>query len=447
MASGNLRWLVPVQVFWFAALAGCSNGDGAPHGDQTPPLEPYLGLTTPDPGDGFQIRNLGMPIPAGEDLEFCEVAEFPGDADRVYWVSSLELGNGDSSHHLIISAAIDGSPAAEELSKREIGERVPCLNAVSAFGDGFESLGLSQKPYRVYQYPPGVGRKFRGKQRFVFDYHYFNTTDGPIDARSAVNFHLTTEADVKHVARPLQFSNVTIDTPPGQSASFLGECRASADLKLFELTRHTHRWGKDFEVWFAGGARDGEQVFLSPGYDEAVDHEFAPPIDVAAGEGFRIRCDYENTTTHPLRYGPNATDEMCSLHGLWWSDAEGAPSVQFCAMTRIGADGVARAGNDGEFPKPTPEDVSACLEAASSTDVTRTSECTQCSCEHCAVVLERCARDIDCLSILDCVNKTGCTGNDCSTECKDAINAHSPGAGPLIQVAGCVSALCPVCSK
>ena len=440
----------------FVALAACSAGtlllacsstDGKtttkddPKGDVP---DTYLGLTVPKPEEGFQLRSKGNDIPPGQDLEFCEVAEFPGEADQVYWVNSIEFANGKSSHHLIVDAAKDGEAAEAAPAAHEIGDIVPCLSSQSAFGDGFEFVGGAQSPYKAFPYPAGVGRKFHGKQRFVFDYHYLNTTEETVHAQSAVNFHLTKEADVEHIAQIFSFANMTIDTPAGGKGSFTGECAVKNDIKLMELTRHTHRWGQDYKVWYAGGEHDGDLVFQSPDYEHDVDYFYDTALDVKPGEGFRFQCDYENTETHALRFGPNATDEMCILFGLWWSETSNDPPSQDCVMTQIQDDGIARPAEKGSFPVPTAAQVDACK--AVTPPGNTSPACNACTCDSCAAVIDGCVNDADCSAILDCVNSTGCSAKGtCVGDCQEAINVHSPGTGPLIQVAECVTSSCTAC--
>lgn len=444
-----LRSRVRSSIALLAACSGlsslaCSSNDGKEGPGATE--EKYLGLTTPKDGEGFQVRSLGMPVASGDDVEFCEVAEFPGEADDVFWVSSIEFANGKNSHHLIIDVAKDGGPAEAELAKHEIGDRVPCVSSQSAFGDGFEFIGGSQTPYTVFDYPEGVGRKFHGKQRFVFDYHYYNVSDDTVQAQSALNVHFAKEEDVKHYAQIFSFANMTIDTPPGRQASFTGECHLTEDIKLMSLTRHTHRWGTDYEVWYAGGDKDGQQIFSTPSFEENLNHRFDTPIDVKSGEGFRFRCDFVNTENHALRFGPNATDEMCILFGLWWSESSNDPPSQDCVMTQIGTDGIAREGIAGNYPEPTDEQVAACMDSASARP-TSSAECNTCTCEKCGAVTDACAKDADCMAILDCVNASGCNGQECVAACREVIDQHSPGTGPLIQVAECITASCSMCDS
>jgi hypothetical protein len=88
------------------------------------------------------------------------VAELPGDPSDAYYVRRLEFGNGGYSHHLIVSAAVPGSPADPTT--------------------------------------PAAKR---------------------LKARSAFNVHLGKLEDIRHRARGFSFSNYMVDTPTGQPGS------------------------------------------------------------------------------------------------------------------------------------------------------------------------------------------------------------------------------------
>jgi hypothetical protein len=415
-------------------LAACSSDDDqkpAPTAD-----DKYLGLSTPE--NGFQVRNIGKDVAPGEDVEYCEVAEMPGDPDTLYYVNRIEFGNGSASHHLIIDTAKPGTAAEAKLAEMNVGDQVECLSSQSVFGDGFEFTGGVQRPYGEVSFPPGVGRVYHGGQRFVFDFHYYNTGAETVQARSAVNFHLTEADNVKRIARVVAFNNFLIDTPPGETRSFTGECHYNADVEVPNITRHTHRWGTDFEVWFSGGARDGESIWTSHDFQEETSFDFDEPLLMKAGEGFRFRCDFRNTETHSLRFGPNATDEMCILFSLAWEAEEGTPlPAQDCSIVQMGDDGIGRALETGSFPAPTPEQEQACRDGSE-----RAPACEDCSCGTCGAVIAECAGDADCRAILDCLQAAGCSDQTCAGVCADTINAHSSGTGKLIQVATCVSTSC-----
>lgn len=407
-------------------VLACSSGSDGP---RETTREKYLGLETPT--DGFQVRDQGATIPPGEDREFCEVAELPGDANTRYFVNSVEMANGEGSHHLILSIAPHGSSADAKLRAMNIGDRIPCVSAEMAFGTDIQTIGGIQHPYGKTELPPGIANVYEGGSRVVFDYHYYNATETPVEARSAFNFHLTDEADVKQLAGGFAFLNWTIDTPPGEHGSFIAECRFQEDAMVGGLTRHTHKWGRDFSTWFAGGPHDGDLVWTTPDFSTNTDYTFDEPVSIKAGDGFRFQCTYENTEDHPLRFGVKATDEMCILFGGTWSaDGSYEAPVETCDITWVDDGGLGHtATSPGAFPPPSPENTALCLSGAGTA-----SECTTCSCNSCADILIECFTDADCGAIVTCSTGGG--------DCEPVIEEHSSGVGLSRQVAECVSAKC-----
>lgn len=323
------------------ALPGCS--DDADTGDGTPAADAGDGDTSDGGGDscddgacldlepparGFQLVNQGTTIEPGEDVEYCEVVLLPGTPSDTYYVSRFESQMTPGSHHLIVSAIEPGS-ATDDAA--QVGDRVECFGP-GAFGGDLLDVTGQQLPYHEESFPPGVGRVYSGGQKLVFNYHYLNATDEPLLARAAVNFHTTDEGNVEKLAETASFFFLGIDVPPGQEASYTTECAFDTDVMVHKLTRHTHQWGTDFPVHFAGGPRDGELIYNSPNY-ESPDHVFEEPIAMAAGEGFRFTCNYVNDSDHPLRFGESATDEMCILFAtIYAPDAREVPREQSCVV-------------------------------------------------------------------------------------------------------------------
>lgn len=422
----------------FLGGAACSPS-GGPASASADAGAVYLGLEPPK--DGFQVRTVGTIIPAGGDEEYCEVAELPGAPGDTYYVKSIELGNGDHSHHLIVTAATPGSAADKKLRDLSIGDRVACLSGEQAFGEaGMEGVSGIQAPYGNLKFPEGVGRIYHGGQRVVFDYHYFNSSDAPVHALSAMNLHLTDEASVKHYARGFGFYNWTIDTPAGKTGSFTGECTFENDVNVSGITRHTHRWGTDYSVWFHGGARDGEHVWTSKDWQHDVDHAFDAPIVMKAGEGFRFQCNYDNTEDHELRFGTQASDEMCILFGLAWNaGADKDLASQSCDITWTDADGIGHSPKqDGGPPKPSDADTQLCLGGSAQNGATPDA-CSQCRCDSCATPIIACVKDPECNAILGCFGKPGC-------DIQAIIDEHSSAAGMATAIRACIEAECGMCS-
>lgn len=320
-----------------AAEAGAtSDGGGAgasPLPGEVPPgnCAPGGPLCVQAPADGFLVESRGTVIEAGTDVQYCEVVEIPGEPGETIAVNAFESVMAPYSHHLNVRIVVPGSPADAATTP---GDRVPCLNnGRLPFGSGLRQLYGSVEPEGSRRYPEGVGFRLQGGQKLVFNYHYYNPTPDNVWAKAVVTFHEVPEAAVTREVRRFGFYNTGFQVPAGAAASFVAECRMSEDVEILNLLRHTHAWGKDFEVLRAGGATDGERVFLSRDWEEDI--HFAPTTTmvVPAGTGFRFRCDFENTLDQPLGFGELATDEMCILYGDFTRAAgEGLPAPEDCVI-------------------------------------------------------------------------------------------------------------------
>jgi hypothetical protein len=272
------------------------------------------------PAKGFQIQSIGEMIQPGQDVEYCEVVTLPGGPTDVYYVNRFEVAMTKHSHHLIVVAAEVGSSTEMKMMP---GAKKKCFTP-DAFGGEVYGVTGSQHPYNEEKYPSGVGKKFVGGQKLVFDYHYFNSTTAAVQARAAVNFHTVDAATITKEAHGFGFYNFGIATPPMSTKSFTAQCTFSQDLLVSKVTRHTHQWGTDFSVSYVGGENDGKHIWTSPNYEE-TEHIFPQPVLMKKGTGFRFTCNFNNTTPKTLKFGVTASDEMCILFGTWFVVNAGDP--------------------------------------------------------------------------------------------------------------------------
>jgi hypothetical protein len=268
-------------------------------------------LSLEKPERGVQVATVGREIQPGEDEEWCEIVELPGDDDDEYFVAKTEVAMTPYSHHLIISIAPAGSDSLVDLP---LHEPMRCAGA-HELGADLTNLAGSAKPYTESVMPDGIGFTLRGGQRLVFNYHAFNTSEDPIRSQHRLNLHFVDS--IEKPARNFGFYNQYIQIPAGEERAFADECQFKDDVLVWALTRHTHRRGKNFRVWWSGGERDGELIWTSRDWEQDIHYRFDEPIVIPAGVGFRWECEFENPTDETLVFGPLATDEMCILFGLF----------------------------------------------------------------------------------------------------------------------------------
>lgn len=319
--------------------AGCATEAGRQFAEADTAQGVSAELALDAPARGFQVETLGVMIEPGEDIRWCEAVLLPGGPNSVYPVSRIEAAMTPQGQDLIVSAAAIG---AETEAIMDVGSRVPCTRAGEAFGEELTEITSAQHAYHDQRFPAGVGKVFYGGQKIAVDYHFVNDTHEPVPAKVKLNFHTTEFSAVQHVARTGGFHNLTIYTPPGGRSSHLGECRVSQELRIGELVRRTQARGTRFTVWRAGGERDGELLWESADPNDNR-LELDAPLDLRPGDGFRFQCDYENTTDLELRFGVNASDEMCTLNAIYWLPDESQPEPSVgCLLFEVDPDGVAR---------------------------------------------------------------------------------------------------------
>lgn len=323
--SSTVRFLIAVLLG--TGLAACGGDDDDDAGDGGPDAGPGACtgspcLEPPEEGAGFQVKLMGQMIDPGQEVELCEIVALPGGPEDTYYVNRFESEMALGSHHLIVAAIVPGSDTDADA---EVGDVRECFGPGGfsgglGFGGGdLVSVTGQQLPRHDERFPEGVGRVYTGGQKLIFNYHYFNATEDPLQVRAAVNFYTVDKAKVERIAAEFSAIFVGIFVPQGETASFDVECLADEDIMVHKLTRHTHQWGTDFPVSFAGGERDGELIYTSPNYEDP-DYTFPEPVLIKAGEGFRFTCNYDNTDgDHDLTFGETTKDEMCILFATMYS--------------------------------------------------------------------------------------------------------------------------------
>ena len=213
------------------------------------------------------------------------------------------------------------------------------------------------------------------------------------------------------------------------------------DVMVGVLVRHTHKFSTTFDVWFAGGARDAEHIWTSMHWEEETQYKFPAPVLVKAGEGFRYRCAFDNTSDKPLRFGTSTADEMCNLYGAMWEahDGQSTTSMQ-CDIIWNDAKGIGHPGDEaGGVPAAPALTVTSCA-VFYGTDT----ECERCTCAACGTPAVNCAVDAECSPMLACFADCA-AGEDCIAKCQSIMDEHPSGVGLLQQTNSCLTAMCKTC--
>lgn len=285
-----------------------------------------VGAEMNEPEDGFQITTQGIRMAPSDDDEFCEAFEVPMDPenpDRDYCITHFEVAMTPGYHHLFVSKAPIGSPS-EKLMK--VGERTRCVGGAHVtYGTDLLPIPLPQGDYVDVPYYPGIGERLKPGQKISVNYHYLNTSDDDQLAVTKLNFHAAPCDGLIEMGQ-FGFYNQDIEIPAGGTAATTMSATFTQDVYVYDLFRHTHRFGRDVPISYYKGAHDGELIFNSTDYEQGAGFRFPEPVLIKKGEGFSFVCNFENDTDKPIRFGPTADDEMCMLLGTFWA-ANGEPPM------------------------------------------------------------------------------------------------------------------------
>ena len=321
-----------------AWLTACATATAPTEHDAEALAEVSAALELPAPARGFQVETRGLLVDPGDDVRWCEVLQVPGEPSSLYPVTRIEAAMSEHGRDLIVSAALLSAGAEDTMA---VGASVPCTRAGEAFGEDLRQLTATQHGYHEQAFPDGVGKLLRGGQKLAVEYHFFNTSEDAVAAKAKVNFHTGGRDKVRAVSHTASFQNFTIYTPPGGRSSHIAECRVSQPVEVSELVRRTQRHGTDFSVWLASDQQPERLLWKSSDYRDSS-LELATPLRLQPGEGFRFRCDYVNRGEFELRYGVNASDEMCTLNALYTTLDNVGGEPQGCLLFEVDGDGVAR---------------------------------------------------------------------------------------------------------
>ena len=284
---------------------GKSNGGGD---DQTSPDGPPA-IT----GDKYSLSWGPVLVPAGQENTQCIVVQLSNTA--AIKVHQIHNQLGDGSHHVIVYK--DDDPAA--VVNTTPTNCQPFAGALNLSGM-IAPIMITQKKDDLLTLPDGVAYTLAPQQMMRIEMHYINTTDADIMAQETSDFYAADPATIQNEASILFIGSPDINIPASQTATvhqYFAPSRANLDLstaQFFAITGHTHHLGTNVTVATkptSGGAstmvyQPNPFVWSEP---ETVTHQ--PEFMVPTGGGFDFECDYNNTTTAPVKFGESANNEMC----------------------------------------------------------------------------------------------------------------------------------------
>jgi mono/diheme cytochrome c family protein len=329
------RRLTDVEIATIAQWAAA----GAPSGDLTaaPVPPPARGdgwrLGPPDlivrmhspfsvpagPGDTYQVFPMPFSL-AGVPADVIDRARIP-DSD-VLAVAAVEIrpGNPRVLHHADVFVDVSGE--AEKHEKAEGG------NGYSSFGTpGFVPAAYlgGRVPGTTPQFlPSGIASGVMPMSGDLALQIHYHATGKPESDQSEVGIYFMREP-TRRIMDSLFLRSFKLDIPAGTRAFVVEDSiEVPADCILMSVFPHMHLLGR--EVHATARLPDGTEralIDISRWSFRWQDHYFyREPFILPKGTVVRCRWVFDNSDSNPsnpyspphdVRFGPNATDEMCGL--------------------------------------------------------------------------------------------------------------------------------------
>ena len=261
-------------------------------------------LLVPDLGKrGIAMFTDIVTVQPGEDVTFCTYTGV--FTDKLTYIHDTAGSQTRHGHHAIMQYTT--SPNERGTRKCEQ-ESLEAQQGQILGGTGGEGTGAVTLPSNVVSEVPA------GAQ-FIINHHWINTSDEPMEAQAEMITIPPDSEDDLVVARALTVVGTSFQVPAMQTGEHSVTCPLKRDVKMLTLLGHQHSWGTHVKAEKMG---DDVDVLFDHDYDEAmISHPLnryfplTAPYSIKEGEGIRMTCNWNNTTSQPLTF----PREMCVMFG------------------------------------------------------------------------------------------------------------------------------------
>lgn len=336
--SRSLVLVAGISVVGLTTLAACgetatttgggSGGTGSASTMQTTGSSPNSSSTATGvgPGPQYSVKFDPITVQPGEESTQCVIKKLTNTAAA--HINQIHNVLGDGSHHLIVYRT---NETVEQPVPFDCQPFTDLLQPTKG-----TPLMITQKPDDLLTLPPGVAFSVAAEQFIRLEMHYINATGAPLEVSATSTFIAMDDKDFQNEADFLFFGNPDIDLDP-MSAATLGPTYLPlppqvAGSKFFGFAGHTHHYGTDVKVAIAPSKTGADtMVYDVPGWEWAEPETvyLDPPAEVPAGGGFRLTCNWENTSSNQVKFGESANDEMC----FFWTYYYPSKGAFVCAHT------------------------------------------------------------------------------------------------------------------
>ncbi len=296
-----------------------SVADAALLDDQTGSNATFTPLAPPVTGQGLQLKIDPFDVKSNFERELF-VRRLLNNSTDIY-VKRVQIKMRPGSHHFIAYGfdRTTNLPAANQVRDlRNPDNSVNLATFLSMANHVF--MAGSQSPNHDYTFPEGTALLLPANSSLDLNVHYVNKSDKVFQGEAFLNLFTVDKAEVKYAVKPINWSNESITTPPGQRRTHIKSFTFSKNVKVLALTSHMHKLGEKFVIRIKGGSRDGEVVYTTTDWEHPDIINFPTPISLKAGEGLTSEITYNNTTSKTVSFGLTSEEEMGIIFGYYYEE-------------------------------------------------------------------------------------------------------------------------------
>jgi len=277
------------------------------------------------------VRDVGP----GSDVTFCQYVIAPVDHDTdVLDVMGYQSKFG---HHAVAFATTASMPIGSSMPCMGEGMDVPSDagsggNGLASMGTFLGGVGGDAGGNAASALPPGVAFRLAQGSGIMFNIHFINTGEKPIDGNAVLDFKFADTDPNRKIAAMFLNLNFGFTLPPNQETDSSIECTAKSDVSLIMMSNHMHEYGIHAITSVTHSSGDVETLHEDPKW--SFDMQFNPnysrwtpdaPFVIHAGDVLRTSCSWMNDTSKTLSF----PREMCI--GVGFALADGSkPAVPVC---------------------------------------------------------------------------------------------------------------------
>jgi hypothetical protein len=297
--------------------AGSKDADALASAGASSPTASAKVFDPPPARSGFTrfVAPVMENLAAGTDTMYCQYVQAPLDHD----VDVLDVEGYQSlgGHHSVAYSTTMNVP---------VGTSRPCneednLSAGFLGGTGGEGNG-------GIKLPDGVAFRLPKGSSIMLNTHFLNTTDGPIDGHSVVDFRFVEVDRTRKIAALFTTGTIGFKVPAKSAADAMAECKIPEDMQFILFTNHMHDNGMHAKTELVRADGNVELVHEDPNwtYEMQFNAEYTKwaldkPLTIAKGEMLRTQCNWQNKSPDELAF----PREMCFGVGFFLSDGSSAP--------------------------------------------------------------------------------------------------------------------------